>query len=127
MEKTAKHQTKTLGISLKTAVRDIPNKSKNRENTKICDPKAGIPKQRTQFSQRTDQIVNVLILLKNSGKSDSTNSQTIEIRKIEEPNSSLPFAAAGIVALVAAVVMVIVLIRRKRNSQNQKFDELAEV
>ncbi len=61
-----------------------------------------------------------------NGNVESTNSQTIEIRKIEETNSILPLAAAGIIALIATIAIAVVLIRRKRSSQNQKFDELAE-
>ena len=61
-----------------------------------------------------------------NGNVETTNSQIIEIRKIEESNSFLPFAIAGIIALVAGIVVAFVLIRKNRNSQNQKFDELSE-
>ncbi len=60
-----------------------------------------------------------------NGNIESTNSQTIEIRKIEETNSFLPLAA-GIVASVVAITLVVALTRRKRNRQNQ-IDELTEI
>jgi len=61
-----------------------------------------------------------------NGNLESTNSQTIELKKIQEPNSFHPLATAGIVALVAAIAVAVVLIRRKRDNQNQKLDEVAE-
>ena len=60
-----------------------------------------------------------------NGNIESTNSQTIEISKIEETSSFLPLAA-GIVALVVAITLVVVLTRRRRKRQNQ-IDELTEI
>jgi hypothetical protein len=52
-----------------------------------------------------------------NGNVESTNSQKIEIRKIEDPNPFLPLAL-GITTLFVVIAIAVVLVRRKRNRKN---------
>ena len=61
-----------------------------------------------------------------NGNLESTNSQTIEIRKTAESNTFLTYVLVGIIAFVAATVFAIFIVRRKRHTQSCKLAEETE-
>ena len=76
-------ETKTQGIKTETTTKDIPNTTKTTSKTELLDLRAGIPRQKSQFSTQTTyfhdkqpisnpKILNVLVQFETEGKSDYT-------------------------------------------------------